>query len=118
MDNGIALIAIVVAAVTAATVAWLILRDRMKPEDYAALLAAVAAIRNSAGYVLDDATIRTLAGYAWDTAGGNLSRYYTREQFIELVLRALRLEPMIAASIATRQVRAARSVPRPAPDLT
>jgi hypothetical protein len=110
MDNGIILIAVVTAAVVAAVSVWLILRDRMTPEDYALLLATVAAIRSAAGYVLDDATIRTLAGYAWDTVGGNLSRYYTKEQFIDLVLRALRLEPTPAASIAMRQTRAAKAV--------
>jgi hypothetical protein len=110
MDNGIILISVVTAAVVAAVSIWLILHNRMTPEDYALLLATVAAIRSAAGYVLDEATIRTLAGYAWDTVGGNLSRYYTKDQFVDLVLRALRLEPMPAASIATRQTRAAKAV--------
>lgn len=118
MDRGIMLVAAIIAFVIGVTVSLLVLRSKLSQPDYAALMAAIAAIRNAAGFALDEATIRTLAGYAWDTAGGNLSRYFTKEQFTDLVLRALHMEPMIAASIATRQVRAARSVPRPAPDLT
>lgn len=102
MDNGIALIAIVVAAVVAGSVVWLALRRNLPPEAAEALAAYVAAIRNAAGNVLDEATIRTLAGAAYDAWAGG-SKYFTRDEFITAVLRALSMEPAAAADVAIYQ---------------
>lgn len=88
MDNGIALIAIVVAAVVGSTVVWLALRRNLPPEAAEALAAYVAAIRSQLSGVVDEATIRTVAGAIWDQWAGG-AKYFTRDEFIGYVLRAL-----------------------------
>ena len=88
MDNGIALIAIVVAAVVGSTIVWLALRRNLPPEAAEALAAYVAAIRAQLSGVVDEATIRTLAGAMYDNWATG-SKYFSRDEFIALVLRAL-----------------------------
>lgn len=105
MDTGIALIAALVAGVVVGSVVYLALRRNLPPAAAEALAAYVAAIRNAAGNVLDEATIETLAGYVWDINSGSLSDYFTREDFIAAVKRALRMEPHAAAQVAIGQMR-------------
>ena len=88
MDNGIALIAVTVAAVVAGSIVWLALRRNLPPEAAEALAAYVAAIRVQLSGAVDESMIRTIAGAVWDQWGDG-SRYFTRDEFIDAVLRAL-----------------------------
>jgi sensor domain CHASE-containing protein len=101
MDQGIVLIAALVASIIVGCVVWLALRRNLPPEAAAALAAYVAAIRAQLAGVVDEDMIRTLAGAVWDRWGDG-GKYFTREQFIEYVLAALYIEPeaqyVIAAS--------------------
>lgn len=106
MDTGVMLTTAVIAFVVGVTVCLLVLRSRLAQPDYARLMAWAAAIRSACGNVLDEATIRTLAGYAWDVLDGDMSKYFTRDEFITLVLRALKAEPETSAILAIKQVRA------------
>lgn len=108
MDTGIMLVAAVVAFVVGVTVSLLVLRSKLSQPDYARLMAWAAAIRVACGNVLDEQTIRTLAGYAWDAMDGDMSKYFTRDEFIALILRALKAEPETAAMLAIKQARSGR----------
>lgn len=88
MDNGIALIAIVVAAVTGSAIVWLALRRNLPPDAAEALAAYVAAIRVQLSGVVDESMIRTIAGAVWDQWGDG-SKYFTRDEFVDAVVRAL-----------------------------
>ena len=103
MDNGIALIAIVVAAVVGSAVMWLALRRNLTPAQATALASYVAAIRVQLAGVVDEDMIRTLAGAIWDQWAG-ASAYFTRDQFIEYVLRALRDESQAAQQVSSANV--------------
>ena len=98
MDNGIALIAIVIAAVVGSTIVWLALRRNLPPELSLELAAYVAAIRAAVGDVVDVELVEKLAGYAWDSWGDG-SKYISRDEFIAYVLKALRMEPHKAAQL-------------------
>ena len=88
MDTGIALIAVTVAAVVAGSIVWLALRRNLPPEAAEALAAYVAAIRVQLSGAVDESMIRTIAGAVWDQWGDG-SRYFTRDEFIDAVVRAL-----------------------------
>jgi hypothetical protein len=99
MDNGIALIAVVVAAVVGSAVMWLALEGRnLTPDQATALAAYVAAIRVQLAGIVDEPMIRSIAGAVWDTWAGT-SKYFTRDQFIEYVLKALRAEGPAAEQV-------------------
>lgn len=112
MDRGVLLVILVVAFAGGMTAGLFALRSKWATPDYERLMTWTAAIRSACGNVLDEATIRTLAGYAWDVMDGDMSEYFTREQFIDLVLRALKAEPETATklTIRMRQVREKRIV--------
>ena len=97
MDNGIALIAALVAAVVTGGVVWLALRRNLPPGAAEELAAYVAAIRAQLSGVVTEDTVRTLAGAIYDTWAGG-SKYITREAFIDFVLRALHGSNQAAAS--------------------
>ena len=106
MDTGVMLIVGLVVGCAIAAVVYVYLRRNLPPEVAEALATYAAAIRSACGNVLDEATIRTLAGYAWDVLDGDMSKYFTRDEFITLVLRALKAEPETSAILAIKQVRA------------
>lgn len=103
MDNGIILIAALVASIVTAAVAWLALRRNLPPDAALALATYVAAIRAQLSGVVDEDMVRTLAGAVWDRWGDG-ARYFARDQFIEYVLRALRMEPEAQYVIASSTV--------------
>lgn len=103
MDNGIALVAIVIAAAVAGSVVWLALRRNVPPEAMAEIAAYVAAVRATIGGVASPDVVAALAGAAWD-AWGSGSKYITRERFIELVQDALNLEPAASRAIKAFKV--------------
>ena len=107
MDNGIALIAITIAAVVAGAVVWLALRRNLPPDLSLALSAYVAAIRAAVGDVVDPALVTTLAGYAWDS-WASASKYISRDDFIRYVLDALDMEPAAAAQLTHQRSLAGR----------
>ncbi len=104
MDNGIILIAAVVAAVIGSAVMWLALRRNLPPDAAQALAAYVAAIRAQLAGVVDEDMIRAIAGAVWDRWGDG-AKYFSRDDFIRYVLAALKMEPeaqyVVIASDAT-----------------
>lgn len=88
MDQGIALIAIAIAAIVAGAVVWLVLRRNLPPEASQVIAEAVAKIKDLLGEVVTEAEVRAMAAWAYDKLGAG-SQYYSREQFIDLVTRAV-----------------------------
>lgn len=99
MDNGLLLAIATLALVVGAIVFWNVLKRRLPPEDAAELARWIAAIKAQAGTVFDAELISALAGAAYD-AWATGSKYYTREQFINLVLRVLDVQPETAALLS------------------
>lgn len=88
MDNGIVLVAVTIAAIAAGVIVWAVLRRNLPPEAVALIAEAAAEVRAILGAAFSEDDVRSLAGWLYDnTAIG--SRYVTRDQFIELVLRAV-----------------------------
>lgn len=104
MDQGIALIAVIVAAITAGVIVWLGLRRNLPPEAVAFIAEAAAQVRALLGAVVTEAQVRDLAGWMYDRWGAG-SRYVTRDEFIELVVRAV----MQAAQTTPATYTAARA---------
>jgi hypothetical protein len=92
-----------VAAVVAGAVVWLALRRNLTPDQATALAAYVAAIRVQLAGVVDEDMIRSIAGAVWDSWAG-ASKYFTRDQFIEYVLRALQAESEAAEQVSSANV--------------
>ena len=88
MDQGIALIAIAIAALAAGVIVWLVLRRNLPPEAAEELAEAVAYIKQQLRGVVTEAEVRAMAAWIYDTLRTG-SNYYTREQFIDLVTRAV-----------------------------
>jgi Flp pilus assembly pilin Flp len=110
MDNGIALIAIVIAAVIVATVAWFVFRRNLPPEIVAEISALYNEIRSQLSGVVDEATIRTLAGAVYDVWGSG-SKYISRDDFIALIMRAWTNEKTVAPMVRNVAVRTAKQDP-------
>ena len=88
MDNSIALIAIVVAVVAGAGVAWFILRRHLPQGAAEELALAVAYVKDLLVGVVTETEVQAFAGWVYDTLKTG-SQYYTRERFIDLVTRAV-----------------------------
>jgi hypothetical protein len=91
MDNGIALIAIVVVAVVAGAIVWLALRRNLPPDAALALAAYVAAIRAQLSGIVDEAMVTEIAGAVWDRWADG-AKYFSRDEFVSYVLRALKMD--------------------------
>lgn len=88
MDNGVMLIAVIVAALTAGVIVWLVLRRNLPPEAAEELAEAVAYVKQQLRGVVTEAEVRAFAAWIYDTLRTG-SNYYTRQQFIDLVTRAV-----------------------------
>ena len=88
MDKGITLILIIVAAVAAAGVVWAIMRHRLPPEALIDIGKASAQIRTMLQGVVSEQDVQALAGYLYDNFASG-SNYLSRQQFIDLVTRAV-----------------------------
>lgn len=101
MDNGITLILIIIAAVAAAGVVWLGLRRNLSPDAIADVAKAAAQVRGMLQGVVSEQDVQALAGYLYDNFASG-SNYLSRQQFIDLVTRAVlqaqATTPAIAAS--------------------
>ena len=106
MDTGVMLIVGLVVGCAIAAVVYVYLRRNLPPEVAEALATYAAAIRSACGNVLDAESITKLAGYVWDANQGSLSQYFTRDDFIAAILRAVKAEPQASANLAIMQVRA------------
>lgn len=101
MDQGITLILIIVGAVAAAGVVWAIMRKNLPPEAIADIAKAAAQVRTMLQGVVLEQDVQALAGYLYDNFASG-SNYLSRQQFIDLVTRAVlqaqTTTPAIAAS--------------------
>lgn len=101
MDQGITLILIIAGAVAAAGVVWAIMRHNLPPEAIADIAKAAAQVRGMLQGVVSEQDVQALAGYLYDNFASG-SKYLTRQQFIDLVTRAVlqaqATTPAIAAS--------------------
>lgn len=88
MDNGITLILIIVGMVAAAGVVWAIMRNRLPPEALIDIGKASAQIRTMLQGVVSEQDVQALAGYLYDNFASG-SKYLSRQQFIDLVTRAV-----------------------------
>lgn len=88
MDRGVELVLLVGGLLVGATVVWLFMRQRLPAATVERIAQAVAEIRAVLGETFTEDDVRRLAGWVWD-AWVAKEGYYTREQFIELVVRTL-----------------------------
>ena len=100
MDNGITLIVIIIAAVAAAGIVWAIMRRRLPPEAIADIAKAAAQVRSMLAGVVSEQDVQALAGYLYDNFASG-SNYLSRQQFIDLVTRAV-----LQAQVSTPAIRA------------
>ena len=100
LDNGITLILIIIAAVAAAGVVWAIMRRRLPPEAIADIAKAAAQVRSMLAGVVSEQDVQALAGYLYDNFASG-SNYLSRQQFIDLVTRAV-----LQAQVSTPAIRA------------
>lgn len=88
IDPAIGFVLLAAAAIIGGVVAWVFLRGRI-PASTAALIAqAVAEMRQALGETFTEDDVRALAGWVYDNWLQG-SEYYTREQFVELVVGAI-----------------------------
>ena len=102
MDNGIALIAIVVAAVTGSAIVWFALRKNLPPAASQDVAEAVAYVKDILRGVVTEAEVKAVATWVYRSMKTG-SQYYTEAQFVDLVTRAimrgLEHQPDIAAMV-------------------
>lgn len=82
------IVAAILAAIAAAAVVWLVLRRNLPPAAAEELAEAVAYVKQQLRGTVTEAEVRAMAGWVYDTLKTG-SNYYTREQFIDLVTRAV-----------------------------
>lgn len=88
MDQGITLLLTVLAALATGAVVWAVMRRRLPAETIADIAQAAAQVRAVLGSAVTEDDVRSLAGYIYDEFAAH-SRYITRDQFIDLVTRAV-----------------------------
>lgn len=103
MPSDISLLILLGAALAGGVITWFLVRRRL-PADAVAMIAQMAAeVRAVLGDAYTEADVRTLAGWIYDSMTRGTSRYYTKEQFIDLVVRAVMgskaTTPLIRASV-------------------
>ena len=82
------IVTVILAAIAAGAVVWIPLRRNLPPEASQVIAEAVAKIKDLLGEVVTEAEVRAMAAWAYDKLGAG-SQYYSREQFIDLVTRAV-----------------------------
>lgn len=88
MDRGVELVLLVGGLLVGATVVWFFMRQRLPAEAVRDIAQIVVEIQAVLGNAFTDDDVRRLAGFMWDTWGA-ASEYFTRDQFIEFVVRAV-----------------------------
>ncbi len=88
MDNGITLILVIVAVVATTGVVWAIMRRNLSPDAIADIAKAAAQVRTMLQGVVSEQDVQALAGYLYDNFASG-SNYLSRQQFIDLVTRAV-----------------------------
>ena len=99
MDNGIALIAIVVAAVSGAAIVYFGLRKNLPPGAAQDVAEAVAYVKDILRGVVTEAEVRAVAAWVYRSMKTG-SQYYTEQQFVDLVTRAIMRGLEMQSSIA------------------
>lgn len=106
-DNGINLLFILMAAVAGGAFVWLFARRNMPPEEQAWLEQAIAQIRGILGDVFTTDDVELLAGWFWDSFVKQ-SDYWTREQFVDRIVRAI--APTRTSALGLRTVAQAQGI--------
>lgn len=106
MDRGVELVLLVGGLLAGATVVWFFMRRRLPAEAVERIAEAVAEIRAVLGDTFTEDDVRRLAGWVWDAWVAE-EGYYTREQFIELVVRTLTKAEVGAPVIRASAMRSA-----------
>lgn len=106
MDRGVELVLLIGGLLAGATVVWFFMRQRLPTEAVERIAQAAAEVFTILGdtFTVDD--VRRLAGFMWDTWGA-ANEYFTREQFIELVVRAVTRARVGAPIIRASAMRSA-----------
>lgn len=88
MDNGIGLVGIVIAALAGAGIVYFVFRRNLPPGAAQDLAEAVAYVKDLLSGVVGEAEVRALATWVYRNMKTG-SQYYTEEQFVDLVTRAV-----------------------------
>lgn len=88
IDPAIMFVLIVAAAGVGAIVVWVFVRGRIPPDVALLIAQCVAEAREYLGDTFTTADVKAFAGWMYDQWIQG-SDYYTRDEFIDLILRAL-----------------------------
>lgn len=106
MDRGVELVLLIGGLLAGATVVWFFMRRRLPAEAVERIAEAVAEIRAVLGDTFTEDDVRRLAGWVWDAWVAE-EGYYTREQFIEFVVRTLTRAEIDAPAFRSLAMRSA-----------
>lgn len=84
LDNGVVLVAVLLAFVAGAAVVGALLRKRVSPDLLAEIAAVAASIRAQVGETVTEERVKLFAGVLYDQWGHG-SQYVSRERFCDLV---------------------------------
>lgn len=88
MDPGIVLLVVFLALLAGGAAVWYYARKRLPASTVQEIAAAAAAVIQILDRVVDEEQVRDLAGFLYDRWGYG-SEYLERDEFIELILRAV-----------------------------
>lgn len=106
MDRGVELVLLIGGLLVGATVVWFLMRQRLPAEAIERITQAVAEIRAVLGETFTEDDVRRLAGWVWDSWVFEKG-YYSREQFIEFVVRTLTRAEIDAPAFRSLAMRSA-----------
>lgn len=106
MDRGVELVLLVGGLLVGAAVVWFSMRQRLPVGAVERIAQAAAEVFTILGDAFTTDDVRRLAGFMWDTWGA-AEEYFTREQFIELVIRAVTRARVGAPVIRASAMRSA-----------
>lgn len=98
IDPAIVFVLLAGAAIIGGTVVWALVRGRIPAETAALIAKTVAEVREALGETFTEDDVIALAGWVYDNWLQG-SEYYTREQFVELVVGAIMKAQMSAPAM-------------------
>ena len=126
MPDTITLILIVIAAIAGASIVWFALRRNLPPAAAQDVAEAVAYVKDILRGVVTEAEVKAVATWLYRTMKTG-AQYYTEQQFVDLVTRAIMrglenqssIAAMVQADSALEATRnTARTIPnRPEPHI-
>lgn len=103
IDPAIAFMALVAAGGAGALIIWIVVRGRIPPSAALLLAQAVADVKTYLGRTFSEDDVRAVAAWMYDFWLQG-SEYYSREQFVDFIARAIMgardTEPALRASLA------------------